>query len=74
MVAKAYICKSLWALLTLKRRIERGGDTKLIKCSGEGNLSDMRHFNTPLHVWQLMAKHVDNNGRERPIIARNLWL
>jgi hypothetical protein len=34
----------------------------------------VRHFNTPPHVWQLMAKHVDNNGRERPIIARNLWL
>jgi len=32
------------------------------------------HFNTPTHVWQLMAKHVDNNGRERPIIARNLCL
>jgi len=32
------------------------------------------HFNTTPHVWQLMAKHVDNNGRERPIIARNLWL
>jgi hypothetical protein len=21
-----------------------------------------------------MAKHVDNNGRKRPIIVRNLWL
>jgi hypothetical protein len=21
-----------------------------------------------------MAKHVDNNGREKPIIARNMWL
>jgi hypothetical protein len=46
----------------------------LIKCQGEGNLSDVGHFNTPPHVWQLMAKHVDNNGRERPIIARNMWL
>jgi hypothetical protein len=32
------------------------------------------HFNTLLHVWQLMVNHMDNNGRERPIIARNLWL
>jgi hypothetical protein len=46
----------------------------LIKCPGKGNFSDVRHFNTPPHVWQLMAKHVDNNRRERPIITRNLWL
>jgi hypothetical protein len=42
------------------------GTPWLIKCSGEGNLSDVGHFNKPPHVWQLMAKHVDNNGREDP--------
>jgi hypothetical protein len=46
----------------------------LIKCPGEENLSDMGHFNMSPHVWQLMAKHVDNNGRKSPIIAKNLWL
>jgi hypothetical protein len=50
------------------------GTPRLIKCPGEGNLSDVGHFNTPSHVWQLMVKHVDNNGREIPIIARNLAL
>jgi len=44
----------------------------LIKCQSEGNLSDVGHFNTSPHLWQLMAKHMDNNGRERPIIAKNL--
>jgi len=38
------------------------------------NLNDVRHFNTLPHMWQLIAKHVDNNGRKRPIILRNLWL
>jgi cbb3-type cytochrome oxidase cytochrome c subunit len=38
----------------------------LIKCQGEDNLSNVGHFNTPPHVWQLMAKHVDNNGRKMP--------
>jgi hypothetical protein len=41
------------------------------KFTGQGNLSDVEH-NTPPHVWQLMDKHVFNNGRERPIIAKNL--
>jgi hypothetical protein len=57
-----------------KDALRKEGITWLIKCLGEGNLSDVGHFNTPPHVWQLMAKHVDNNGRERPIIAINLWL
>jgi hypothetical protein len=44
------------------------------KVSGERNLSDVRHFNTPPHMWQLMAKHMDNNGRKMPImiIAKNM--
>jgi hypothetical protein len=36
----------------------------LIKCPGKGNLSDVWHFNTPLHEWQLIAKHVDNNEKK----------
>jgi hypothetical protein len=50
---------------SLKDALREEGTPWLIKCQGEGNLSDVEHFNTP-------AKHVDNNGRERPIIARNL--
>jgi hypothetical protein len=53
---------------------EEEGTPWLIKCSEEGNLSNVGHFDMPPHVWQLMIKHVDNNGRERPIIARNLCL
>jgi hypothetical protein len=37
-------------------------------------LSDVRHFNMPSQVWQLMAKHVDNNRRKMHIIARNMWI
>jgi hypothetical protein len=40
------------------------------KFIGEGNLSNVGH-NTPSHVRQLMAKHVFNNGRERPTITKN---
>jgi hypothetical protein len=50
------------------------GTPWLIKCQSEGNLSYVGHFNFSPHVWQLMAKHVDNNEMERPIIARNPWL
>jgi hypothetical protein len=57
-----------------KDALREEGTPWLIKCPGEGNLSDVRHFNTPPHMWQLMVKHVNNNGRERPIIARNMWL
>jgi len=57
-----------------KDALREEGTPWLIKCPGERNLSDVGHFNTLPHVWQLMAKHVDNNGRERPIIARNLRL
>jgi hypothetical protein len=46
----------------------------LIKCPDEGNLSDMRYFNTLPHVWQLITKHVNNNRRKRHIIAGNLKL
>jgi len=46
----------------------------LIKYPGEENLSNVGHFNTPPHVWQLMTKYVDNNKKEKPIITRNLWL
>jgi hypothetical protein len=38
------------------------------------NLSDVGHFNTSPLVWQLIAKHVDNNEREMPIIVRNMWI
>jgi hypothetical protein len=57
-----------------KDALREKGTSWLIKCPSEGNLSDVGHFNTSPHVWQLMTKHVDNNGRDRPIIARNLWL
>jgi hypothetical protein len=46
-----------------KDALREEGTPRLIKCPGEGNLSDVGHFNTPPHVWQLMVKHVDNNGR-----------
>jgi hypothetical protein len=60
--------------LPSKNALREEGIPWLIKCPGERNLSDVGHFNTRPHVWQLMAKHVDNNRRERPIIARNPWL
>jgi hypothetical protein len=47
---------------------------RLINCLGEENFNDVEHFNTLPQVWQLIAKHLNNNGRKRPIIARNLWL
>jgi hypothetical protein len=67
--------KSMGPLTHSKEALREDRTPWLIKCPSEGNLSDMRHFNTPPYVWQLIAKHVDN-GRERPImiITRNLWL
>jgi hypothetical protein len=38
------------------------------------SLGDVAHFNMPPHVWQLLAKHVFNIGRERPIIVQGTWL
>jgi hypothetical protein len=57
-----------------KDTLKEKGTPWLIKCSGEGKFSDVGYFNTPPYVWQLMAEHMDNNGREMHIIARNLWL
>jgi hypothetical protein len=68
-------CEKLMGPLTLsKDTLREEGIPWLIKCLGKRNFSDVRYFNTPPHVWQLMTKHMDNNGRERPtmIIARNL--
>jgi hypothetical protein len=56
----------------LKYALREEGCPWLIKFPGQGNLSDVGHFNTPPHTWQLIAKHVFNNGKEMPIIAKNL--
>jgi len=66
--------KSNRPYLLLKDVFREEGTLWLIKWSGERNLNDVEHFNTPPYVWQLIAKHVDNNEREKPIIARNMWL
>jgi hypothetical protein len=64
-------CEKSIGPLILSKDALRGGSW-LIKCPCEGNLNDVEHFNTPPHVWQLMTKHVKNNGREKPTVARNL--
>jgi hypothetical protein len=59
-------------LILSKDVLREEGTPWFIKCQGEENLNDVGHFNTSPYVWQLMAKHMDNNGREMSIIARNL--
>jgi hypothetical protein len=41
-----------------------------MKSEKEKLRGDVRHFNTPPHVWQLLAKHVFNIERERLIIVQ----
>jgi hypothetical protein len=66
-------CEKSMDPLTLSKNALREDVTPwLIKCPSEGNLSDVGHFNTLPHVWQLMVKHMDNNERKMPIIARNM--
>jgi len=56
--------KSQRALLTLKRRIEREGVSMAYKVPRSCISWRCGHFNTPSHVWQLLAKHESNKGRE----------
>jgi hypothetical protein len=62
-------CKSSRALSLLKGALRDEGCPWLIKTPGHMSLGDGGYFNTPPHVWQLLAKHVFNIGRERPIIV-----
>jgi len=70
-----YLRKFFVSSLTLsKDTLKENGTSWLIKCLVEWNIGDVEHFNKPLHVCQLIVKHVDNNWREMLIIAGNLWL
>jgi hypothetical protein len=61
--------KSSRSIHTLKRRLKKyvlrwKKILCFIKCLNEENFSDVKHFNTLLHIWQLIIKHVDNNGKK----------
>jgi len=74
-IIECIICEKCIDPLTLsKDALRNEGKPWLLKGLGEGNLSDVGHFNMPPYMWRLMGKYVDNNGRKKLIIARNLWL
>jgi hypothetical protein len=67
--------KSICTLTLSKEKLRNYAWTSwLIKYLRKENLSDVGHFNMSSHVWQLMAKYMDNNKKKKkkmPIFTKN---
>jgi hypothetical protein len=65
-----------------KDALRKEGTPWLIKCLDHVSLGDVRHFNTPPHVWQLWLNTCSTSGRKClssskelvPIPYKSLWV
>jgi hypothetical protein len=57
-----------------KDALREEGCLWLIKCLGHVSLNDVRHFNTPPHVWQLWSNTCSTSGWKSSLSSKELAL